>query len=106
MLTTLLSETLKPKEKKQILKEKYEFVTCVELEGGLERMCNLSERIEEKAIQKGIALGIERGMECGIEQGELLQLVSLVKKGFLPLEIAMQEVEEPNRQKLLEMIQV
>ncbi len=106
MLTTLLSETLKPKEKKQILKEKYEFVTCVELEGGLERMCNLSERIEEKAIQKGIALGIERGMECGIEQGELLQLVSLVKKGILPLEIAMQEVEEPNKQKLLEMIQV
>ena len=93
MLMTLLSETLKPKEKEQILKEQYDFITSVELEGGLERMCNLSERIEEKAIQKGM------------EQGELMQLVSLVKKGLLSLEIALQEAGEINKDKLLEMIQ-
>ena len=90
MLTTLLSETLKPKEKEQILKEQYDFITSVELEGGLERMCNLSERIEEKAIQKG----------------ELTQLASLVKKGLLSLEIALQEAGETNKDKLLEMIQL
>ena len=88
MLTTLLSETLKPKEKKEILKEQYHFVTSVELEGDLERMCNLSERIEEKAIQKG----------------ELLQLVSLVKKGILSLEIALQEITEDKKTQFLKMI--
>ena len=98
MLMTLLSETLKPKEKEQILKEQYDFITSVELEGGLERMCNLSERIEEKAIQKGIVLGME--------QGELIQLASLVKKGLLPLEIALQEAGEINKDKLLEMLQL
>ena len=97
MLTTLLSETLKPKEKKEILKEQYHFVTSVELEGDLERMCNLSERIEEKAMQKGI--------QKGIQKGELLQLVSLVKKGILSLEIALQEVAEENRAQFLEMFQ-
>ena len=93
MLTTLLSETLKPKEKKEILKEQYHFVTSVELEGDLERMCNLSERIEEKAMQKGI------------QKGELLQLVSLVKKGILSLEIVLQEVAEENRTQFLEIFQ-
>ena len=107
MLTTLLSDTLKPKEKEEILKEQYDFVTSIELEGGLERMCNLSERIEEKALQKGIELGIkqgiEQGMEQGIEQGEFLKLVSLVKKGFLPLEMALQDVGDENKEKFLEM---
>ena len=51
--------------------------------------CNLSERIEEKAIQKG----------------EILQLVSLVKKGILSLEIALQEVAEENRTQFLEILQ-
>ena len=73
-------------------------------------MCNLSERIEEKAIQKGIALGMERGMERGMkrgmEQGELTQLASLVKKGLLSLEIALQEAGEINKDKLLEMLQL
>ena len=91
MLTTLLSETLKPKEKEHILKEQYQFVTSVELEGDLERMCNLSERIEEKGIQKGI------------QEGELLQLVSLVKKGILSLEIALQEVKEDKKEQFLKM---
>ena len=65
-------------------------------------MCNLSERIEEKAIQKGIALGMKRGME----QGKLTQLASLVKKGLLSLEIALQEAGEINKDKLLEMLQL
>ncbi len=53
LLTTVLSDTLTPEEKKNTMKHKYDIVTSVELEGGLAKMCNLSDYIEEKALEKG-----------------------------------------------------
>ena len=58
LLTTVLSEKLTPQEKQKIMKENYDIVTTVELEGGLVRMCNLSDYIEEKGIEKGIEKGL------------------------------------------------
>ena len=55
LLTTVLSEELTPKQKQKIMKDDYEIVTTVELEGGLVKMCNLSEYIEEKGIEKGLS---------------------------------------------------
>jgi len=72
MLKTLLSEQLQPDEKKEILERKYKIAASVELEGGLQQMCNLSELIEER----------------GMEQGTLNTLVSLVNDGILSEEIA------------------
>ena len=43
MLSTLFSERLQPEEKEKILEEDYNFVTSIEVEGGLRQMCNLSE---------------------------------------------------------------
>jgi predicted RND superfamily exporter protein len=39
----------------ETLKEEYNIVTTVELEGGLATMCNLSDYIEEKGIEKGLS---------------------------------------------------
>ena len=64
LLTTVLSKDLTPKQKQKIMKENYEIVTTVELEGGLVKMCNLSEYIEEKGIQKGMEQGIEQGLSA------------------------------------------
>ena len=52
-------------------------------------MCNLSEYIEEKAMERGLKKGIEQG----IEQGIVKELVSLVKDGLLPLEVAAQRAK-------------
>ncbi len=76
LLSTLLSDTLKPADKKNILTQEYGIATSVELEGGFEKMCNLSEAIEEKGIEKGI------------EKGVFLTLLSLVKDRVISVEEA------------------
>ena len=62
LLSTLLSAKLAPDEKKEILHQEYGFVTTVELEGGLSGMCNLSDLIEERAVERGLARGMAQGM--------------------------------------------
>jgi len=61
LLGTLFSEKLRPNQKKEILNKEYNIATSVELEGGMNDMCNLSDLIEERGIEKGIEKGIERG---------------------------------------------
>lgn len=63
LLTTVLSEKLSPEEKKLAMKRDYDIATTVELEGGLAKMCNLSDYIEEKAIEKGIRQGVQEKLE-------------------------------------------
>lgn len=99
LLNTVLSEELKPEEKKRKLQEEFDMVTSVELEGGLAAMCNLSEHIEERGVQKGLEQGIEKGIEQGIEKGielgeqrgMLQTLFSLIEDRVLPLETAAQK---------------
>jgi len=83
LLTTVLSEELTPEEKIKVMKEEYDIVTSVELEGGLAKMCNLSDYIEEK--------GLEKGIEQGIAMGANHMLFKLVRKERLTLEEAAQE---------------
>ncbi len=80
MLFTLLSDKLSPQEKEKILEEEYDIETTAEMEGGIQQMCNLSERIEE------------RGIEIGTSVGKFSTLASLVAKGFLDKEIAAAEL--------------
>ena len=56
----------------------------------------LEYEAREKAIRDYNQL-IYESKQAGIQQGELLQLVSLVKKGILSLEIALQEVTEDKK---------
>ena len=49
-------------EKIKLMKKEYDIVTNVDLEGGLAKMCNLSEYIEEKSLEQGIEQGIEQGL--------------------------------------------
>lgn len=56
-----------------------------ELESEVSSMCNLSEAIEEKAIEeKAIEQGIERGIEQGIEQGKSVTIYDLVQTEVIP----------------------
>ena len=94
LLSTLLSGKLTPEEKKSILEREYDIATSVELEGGFEKMCNLSDLVEARGIEQGIARGIEQGIEQGIEKGALQTLVSLVKEGILAPDKAAEKAAE------------
>ena len=89
MLSTLLSDNIKPDEKKAILENDYGIPMSVELEGEVNSMCNLSDAVEER----GIELGIERGIELGINQIKISQIIKKVKKNKSLATIA-DELEE------------
>ena len=80
LLDTVLSPDLTPDEKERILTNDYNIPTTMEQEGGLRHMCNLSDLIEERALEKGI--------EKGKFEGKLETLLSLVRDGLLSIEEA------------------
>ena len=66
----------------------------------------LEYEAREKAIRDYNQLMYEaktQGLQEGIQQGELFQLASLVKKGILSLEIALQEIAEDKKAQFLEL---
>ena len=80
LLSTVLSDTLTPEEKKKAMQQEYDIVTSVELEGGLAKMCNLSDYIEEKAIEKGRTEGIQQGIQEGHAEALMEQQKKLEEK--------------------------
>lgn len=74
LLSTLLSETLEPIEKKEILKQKYKIETSVELEGGLFNMCNLSDLVEERALKRERITKIQTMIRKGYSKEDILEL--------------------------------
>ena len=61
----------------------------------MEVMCNLAERIEEKALKKGIAQGKEQGIEQGIEKGVFASVIALIKKN-ISFDDAVSMLDVPN----------
>lgn len=58
MLSTLLSDEISAKEKKECLENEYGLPISVELEKEVAAMCNLSDIVEERGIQQGKSLMI------------------------------------------------
>ncbi len=57
-----------------------------------------------EAKTQGLREGLQQGIQQGIQQGELFQLASLVKKGIISLEIALQEITEDKKAQFLELV--
>lgn len=89
LLTVVLSEELTPEEKKQTMQKEYNIVTTVELEGGLAKMCNLSEHIEERGIQQGVSQGVYQTLFSLVSQ----QCIS-AEKAAQEAGITLEEFEE------------
>lgn len=75
LLNTLITNEMDTSEKRRVLEQEYGIVTSVEMEGGLQKMCNLSEMLLER--------GYAKGMVQGIEQGTLKTILSLAHDGLL-----------------------
>lgn len=61
LLGTLFSDRLSPNEKIDILQNEYGIETTVQMKEGIDRMCNLSDAIEERGMQKGMQKGMRKG---------------------------------------------
>lgn len=87
MLSALLSSTLSPAQKIDILSSQYQFPISHQRKELLDDMCNLSKSIEDKGIEKGIEKGRVEGRInaiCEFVYGGILSLQDGIKKlGFL-----------------------
>lgn len=71
MLIAMLEDLLRKEDritKKEKLTEKYGMHMTVELERRLNQMCNLSDLVEEKAMERGIERGIEAFILDNLEE--------------------------------------
>ena len=71
--------------KKRKLEEKYAMKMTLELEGRINRMCNLSDVV----VERGIELGMQQGMQRGIKG-----LVDILSDMGTPKEVIVQKIME------------
>ena len=95
MLNTVLSEKLESDEKENILTNEYGIKLRTDDNGGVNLMCNLSDRIEQ--------IGIQKGIELGIEQGTLKTLYDLYRDNVISLQEAARRVSLTEEEFLHEM---
>ena len=75
--------------KKRKLEEKYAMKMTLELEGRINRMCNLSDVV----VERGIELGIQQGMQQGMQRG-IKGLVDILSDMGTPKEVIVQKIME------------
>lgn len=61
LLAALFTNTLNAKQKIDIINKEYDIPVESDIEEGVSIMCNLSQGIEEKALEKGRSAGIAQG---------------------------------------------
>ena len=93
LLSVLLSDKVKLKEKKQILETEFSIPMSYEMESEAEMMCNLSDGVEMR--------GFNRGIEKGVDQGLVSALMGYIRKKAVSIETALDDhdIAAPNREK-------
>lgn len=66
LLDVLLSSDMQASEKKEIIECDFNIPMTEKMEGEVERMCNLSDGVEQKGIEKGIQQGIQQGIQSSV----------------------------------------
>lgn len=75
MLSVALNDSMNTNEKKRILEEEYQIPMTRELGKELDKMCNLSEGIEERGIRKGSERNAKDNAKKFFENGASYELV-------------------------------
>ena len=89
----LLIQKLKVDKKLDILEKEYDIPMEESIEEEVKTMCNLSEEIEERAMEAGRKEGIEEGRKAGLKE----QLKQQVQKKLLKgkdIDVIAEELEE------------
>ena len=79
-LEVLFTNQLTLDEKKTILENDYQIKVNENMQKEMKAMCNLADRIEEKALEKGIKQGIEQGKDVKKLQELIQKLEELVEE--------------------------
>ena len=80
-------------DKKRVLSEEFNIAVTDSIEQEVERMCNLSDGLEQRCMARGFAKGQAAGRAEGRTEGAMETLFSLVKKGLLTVSAAAQQAE-------------
>ena len=103
MLDVLLSDQIRPEAKKKILEQEFHIPMTKEMEGEVRKMCNLSDAIEERALERGKAEGRAEGRAEGHTEGRresiLESIRNLMKNLDLSLEEAMKALDLPEAER-------
>ena len=79
LLDVLLSSDKEATEKKEILERDFDIPMTEKMEGEVERMCNLSDGVEQRGIEKGLRQGIMSSVsvlrKVGTADEEILTLI-------------------------------
>lgn len=78
LLVALFTNTLNAKQKIDIINKEYDIPVESDIEEGVSIMCNLSQGIEEKALEKGRSAGIAEGRVAGIAQGKTSAQIDII----------------------------
>ncbi|MDO5296088.1 MAG: hypothetical protein Q4F00_05500 [bacterium] len=95
LLGVLLSATIKPEDKKQILCSEFGLPITENLEMEINQMCNLGEALYKEGEACGEARGEARGIKIGIEQTVLSSIQSLMETLKLSAQEAMNALRIP-----------
>ncbi len=106
LLDVLLCSKKKMVERKRVLEQDFAIEMSRELEEEVERMCNISEAIEEEATKRGMEKGIKAGIEEGRREGRregkekaiLQSIQNLMDSLELTTERAMEVLKIPEEQ--------
>ena len=95
LLEVLLSSERTTAEKKNVLESRFGIAMTEEMEGEVTEMCNLSDVLEERAMEKGRAEGMEKGraegMEKGMQKGIMLGVTNNIKQLMVNLKMTAEQ---------------
>ena len=95
----MVDNYLTKQEKRHILTDEFDIEITPELERDVDKMCNLSEGIEQKGIEKGLEEGRKEGREEGRKQGrddeKLASARRMIAKGKFTAEDISESVDLP-----------
>ena len=98
LLEVLLSSERTTAEKKNVLESRFGIAMTEEMEGEVTEMCNLSDVLEERAMEKGRAEGMEKGMQKGIMLGVTNNIKQLMVNLKMTAEQAMNALGIPKQE--------
>ena len=98
LLEVLLSSERTTAEKKNVLESRFGIAMTEEMEGEVTEMCNLSDVLEERAMEKGRAVGMEKGMQKGIMLGVTNNIKQLMVNLKMTAEQAMNALGIPQQE--------
>ena len=93
LLSALFSEKLSAAEKIDIINNEYDIPVANNIMEEVNIMCNLSQGIEDKALEAGKAVGLAEGKTIGLAEGKTAAQIDIIlnmyKNNFTVEQIAL-----------------